>query len=124
MTKRRPDTSSYRTTRVIGLRKNQIFPYVVGPDYSNKSNPFRAKFRIHKGLPGYTGRDISLGNHDDECVAALAVELFVATYCMEYPQYFRAMAPLITSCSPGNIKELVHEYPIVATVEEIQKYRN
>ena len=68
---------SYQTSRAVGLRANQIFPYVVGPSYTNKSNPYRAKFRIHKGLPGHSGRDICLGNHEDEAVAALAVELFV-----------------------------------------------
>lgn len=114
---------AYQTTRVVGLRNNQIFPYVVGPSYTNKTNPFRAKFRIHKGLPGYSGRDICLGNHADEVIAALAVELFVATYCMEYPDYLTSMAPLLTSCKPGSVRDLVHEYPVVATSDEMELYK-
>lgn len=114
---------SYQTSRAVGLRANQIFPYVVGPSYTNKSNPYRAKFRIHKGLPGHSGRDICLGNHEDEAVAALAVELFVATYLMEYPEYITSMAPLLTSCKPGSVRDLVHEYPVAATTDEINLYK-
>lgn len=114
---------TYRTSRAVGLRKNQVFPYVVGPSYTNKTHPYRAKFRIHKGLPGHSGKDICLGNHEDEGVAALAVELFVATYCMEYPEYITAMAPLLTSCKINSVRELVHEYPVVATNDELELYK-
>jgi hypothetical protein len=114
---------TYKTSRTVGLRNNQIFPYVVGPSYSSKTNPYRAKFRIHKGLPGHSGKDICLGNHEDEFVAALAVELFVATYCMEYPEYLTAITPLLTSCKPCTVRELVHQYPVVATTDEINLYK-
>ena len=117
------DAHSYQTSRVVGLRNNQIFPYVVGPSYTNKTNPYRAKFRIHKGLPGHSGRDICLGNHTDEAIAALAVELFVATYCMEYPEYIMAMSPLLTSCKPCSVRDLVHQYPVVATMDELDLYK-
>lgn len=114
---------TYKTSRAVGLRNNQIFPYVAGPDYTNKTNRYRAKFRIHKGLPGHSGKDICLGNHEDEAIAALAVELFVATYCMEYPEYIPALSPLLTSCKPSNVRDLVHQYPVVATADELDLYK-
>ena len=96
-----------------------MFPYVVGP-LNNKSNPYRAKFRIHKGLPGYSGRDICLGNYEDDATAAVAVEIFVALYCMEYPQVLPEMCPLFTSCKATSISDIVQEYPIVANDNEVK----
>jgi phosphoenolpyruvate carboxylase len=112
----------YKISRVVGLRKNQLFPYVVSQRTISKANPYRAKFRIHKGLPGYSGRDINLGNYEEEEIAALAVELFVAAYCLECPEVLLDMSPLLTSCKADRIRDVVKEYPIVATDTEVNMY--
>ena len=111
----------YKISRTIGLRKNQLFPYVCCHT-NNRSNPYRSKFRIHRGLPGYSGRDICLGNYEEEEIAALAVELFVATYCMEYPDLLLQLSALFTSCEVNSVRDLVREYPVSATDNEVKLY--
>lgn len=108
----------HKIFRPIGLRNNQLFPYVISQP-NNSTNPYRAKFRIHKGLPGYSGRDLCLGNYEEEVVAALAVELFVAVYCLEYPELLPALCPLFTSCNADNVRKIVQEYPVAATDSEL-----
>ena len=112
----------YTLTRAVGLRKNQLFPYVCGPSSNSRSNPFRAKFRVHRGLPGYTGRDICLGNHEEEEIAALAVELFVAAYCLEYPEVMKPLSSLITSCEVNDIRDMVRKFPVIATDNELKLF--
>ena len=65
-------------------------------------------------LPGCTGRDLNLGTYRDECHAAIAVDLFIAMYCIEYPQYLEPMSSLFNSCSPQTIEELLNDFPYIA----------
>lgn len=73
-----------------------------------------------KGLPHWSGKDINLGAYADEEHAALAVELFVAEYCLEYPEYLLDFRGFLRSCCPITTADLIKEFPVIATDSELE----
>lgn len=73
-------------------------------------------------MPAWTGKDLCIGNYPSEEIAALSLDIFIAAYCMEYPETVTDMKWMFRSSTPNNMRDIVQDFFIVATQSDIDTW--
>jgi len=129
MTKRqlrhKPGDPEPITSRPLGRRRKNlerlsgyIHPVPEHPDI------WRVRYRIPKYLPGHTGKDMNIGKYESEELAVLSLDIFLAMYCLEYPETVTDVKRMIVSCTPDSMQEIIDMFPLIATSDDIVTWFN
>lgn len=100
-----------KASRAIGINYKGLAGYVhLTPGYTDD---WRVRYRIPKYLPGYTRRDICIGHYPTEELAVFALDIFLANYCLEYPEVVSDIKWMFATCAPNSLQEIVESFSIV-----------
>lgn len=111
-----------RPSRALGTTHKRLSGYVhLTPGYTNS---WRVRYRIPKYMPGHTGKDLCIGHYPTEELAVLTLDIFLAAYCLEFPEAVMDMKWMFRSSEPNCLRDIAEMFPIVATQSDIDMWCN
>lgn len=124
MTKRqvrhKPGDPEPISSRPLGRRRKQLgrlSGYIHPVPY--QTGIWRIRYRIPKYLPGHSGKDMNMGKYDSEELAVLSLDIFLAMYCLEYPETVTDVRQMFLSCTPNSVQEIIDAFPILTIPDDI-----
>ena len=60
-----------------------------------------------------------MGKYDSEELAVLSLDIFLAMYCLEYPETVTDVRQMFLSCTPNSVQEIIDAFPILTIPDDI-----
>jgi len=67
---------------------------------------------------------MNIGKYESEELAVLSLDIFLAMYCLEYPETVTDVKRMIVSCTPDSMQEIIDMFPLIATSDDIVTWFN